>query len=100
MIKLVCFGITAPGNGKPLNDMENHMSKKNRKVDVIIIIVLVLLVIAAVLAAVIPGTQNPGTQEQRPVSQLTAGDFSDKTIGVCTGTLYESFVKHHYPRRP
>ena len=98
MIKLVCFGITAPGNGKPLNDMENHMSKKNRKVDVIIIIVLVLLVIAAVLAAVIPGTQNPGTQEQRPVSQLTAEEFSDKTIGVCTGTLYESFVKHHYPK--
>ena len=73
-----------------------RMKKNNRKVDIIIIIVLVLLIAAAILIPLLTSRQDANNKQQ-DISELTVADFADKNIGVVTGTLFEGFVKEHYP---
>ena len=73
------------------------MNKGNRKVDILIVIVLVLSVLSIFLLALFPNGENGGTVQAKDASELTIADFADKKIGVTTGTLFETFVKEHYP---
>ena len=71
------------------------MKKSGKRADIIILIVLALIIAAIVVLLIIPGEDKSGPEKD--ITQLTVSDYADKNIGVITGTLFETFVKEHYP---
>ena len=83
-----------------------NMRKKSKKVDIIIVAVLLLAAVAVILALVLPGNTKSGN-ENAASTAADAGSsgeahdvyyYAEKNIGVITGSLFESFVKEHYPK--
>ncbi len=71
------------------------MRKNTKRTDIVIVIVLLLITAAAVLGIVM--SHETGDDVKDIITVASMEDLSDKTIGVTTGSLWETFVKEHYP---